>query len=128
MAVPSLSGNNGDKENIPGSSSVNPLVPFSSFSPKKKRKLRVPLEDITNLLYPGPTPSLQESPFSVDSASLCLLVCLIYQMKNRRKKVDTWTLRNPSAAAATLRKHFSNRRSSSCQAYNNCETSTRGSI
>lgn len=106
MAVSSLCGNNGDKENIPSSSSVNPLVPFSAVSPKKKRKLRMPLEDITNLLYPGSTPSLRESPSLVDTASVFLLACLIYQVKNRCKRVDPLTLRNSSAAAATLRKHF----------------------
>ncbi|PIN23307.1 hypothetical protein CDL12_03970 [Handroanthus impetiginosus] len=99
MAIGASYENKGDKENIPSSSSVKLVAVFPS---KKKRKLRTPLKDITNLIYPGFVSSAQESPAAFDTPSLFLLACLVYQVENRYKRVDT----KSNAAAATLRKHF----------------------
>lgn len=104
MAVLSLCDNNGGKENISSSSPV--VAADSAFSSNKKRKSRIPLEDITNLVYPGRVSSIQEGPFVIDNSSAFLHSCLVRQLKNRYKRVKTSTLGNSSSAAATLRKHF----------------------
>ncbi|KAH6790319.1 hypothetical protein C2S51_005325 [Perilla frutescens var. frutescens] len=88
----------GNKENIPSSSSVKAGVAFSKVSSNKKRKITMPLSDITNLHYPEP---------GCPPLSLLLLAVLAYQLQNRRKRADASAFRDPSAsAAATLRKHF----------------------
>ncbi|KAL6574062.1 hypothetical protein OROHE_001604 [Orobanche hederae] len=85
MALFSLPENNGCKENIPISSSEQPAVSNpASVRLDKKRRLRIPLEDITNLLYPGCPPSVQQTP-----SSHILLAGLINQAKNRRKRIGT---------------------------------------
>ncbi|KAL7089102.1 hypothetical protein ACP275_13G167700 [Erythranthe tilingii] len=95
--------NNGGKENDTSISSSN-----------KKRKLRIPLEDITNLVYPGCAPSLQVTPISLTSRSVFkpqfLLAGSVYQVNKRFKRADTSASRLDSsiaaAASARLRKHF----------------------
>ncbi|KAL9146266.1 hypothetical protein ABFS82_13G099200 [Erythranthe guttata] len=96
--------NNGGKENN---------TPICSSN--KKRKLRIPLEDITNLMYPGCAPSLQETPISLTSRSVFepqfLLAGSVYQVNKRFKRADdTSNSRLDSsiaaAASARLRKHF----------------------
>lgn len=102
MAVRSHCGSNGNKENIPSSSSMKPCVPFSKVSSNKKRKIRMPLADITNLHNPR---CLTHSVL-YNSASLLIVAILAYQEQNRHKRADASALRRSSAAAATLRKHF----------------------
>lgn len=103
MAFHSLCENNGDKENIP-SSSAKPIVAISKV-PFRKRKLRLPLEDITNFYYPG---SFQQSSFVVDSPFfMFLLATLVYQMgKIRFRKAEATKSRNYDAVAAALTKNF----------------------
>ncbi|KAL6546531.1 hypothetical protein OROMI_022252 [Orobanche minor] len=98
MSLFSLPENNGCKENIPISSSEQPAVSNPAVRLNKKKRLRIPLEDITNLLYPGCPPSLQQTP-----SSHILLAGLINQAKNRRKIIGT---SRKSSSSASLRKHF----------------------
>ncbi|KAL7129901.1 hypothetical protein ABFS83_13G098900 [Erythranthe nasuta] len=82
-------------------------------SSNKKRKSRIPLEDITNLVYPGCAPSLEETPISLTSRSVFepqfLLAGSVYQVNKRFKRADTSNSRldsSSAAASARLRKHF----------------------
>ncbi|KAK6149991.1 hypothetical protein DH2020_017516 [Rehmannia glutinosa] len=103
MAVISLCENNGDKENVSISPSAHPAISYSPAPFNKKRKLTMPLEDITNLLYPERVPSLQESALVFNTSSLCLRVSLDYQVKNRSKRVCTSTLRNAIIVARPVK-------------------------
>ncbi|KAG8385472.1 hypothetical protein BUALT_Bualt03G0048800 [Buddleja alternifolia] len=104
MAVLSVCDYNG-KENIPSSSSTNSIPALPS---NKKRKLRMPLEDITNLVYPGTggrMPSLQENAVVLHTSSLFLRTPSVRQPQKRFRRTDASSSFNTSTAA-TLRKHF----------------------
>ncbi|KAL3625426.1 hypothetical protein CASFOL_030880 [Castilleja foliolosa] len=109
MAATSVCDINGDKENIPSSSSVQPAVANPAVHSNKKRKSRTPLEDITNLLYPENVPSPPEAQLvsEISASSQLSRARFSNQLENRRKKARTSaTLRNSNTSAVTLRKHF----------------------
>ncbi|GMI77656.1 hypothetical protein HRI_001434900 [Hibiscus trionum] len=98
MAILSLSEND-NKENIPPFSSKTPAFVLTkpSSPSNKKRRLRIPLQDITDLLLPQVCSTHVQSDTTqalvsqakcrkrrAESGSVCKKTCLVYKCGNFR--------------------------------------------
>ncbi|CAK9142879.1 unnamed protein product [Ilex paraguariensis] len=107
MAVLSLSENSRNKENIPPFSAEQDTTvsAIPIFPTKNKRRLRKPLEDITNFFYPTPIYSspIPDNPFPLASCSC--LVCKANRRK-RRAEFDLYSPMLKNTRSVSLRKGF----------------------